>query len=34
LKDGECEVVDPLLRELLGRRPKGIEETRKQLIKV
>ena len=26
LKNGECEVVDPLLGELLGRPPRGIEE--------
>ena len=26
IKAGECEVVDPLLEQILGRQPKGIEE--------
>jgi NAD(P)H dehydrogenase (quinone) len=33
LKDGECEVVDPLLGNLIGREVKGIEELKGQLFK-
>ena len=32
LKEGECEVVDPLLEKILGRRPKGIEECAEELF--
>lgn len=34
LKDGECEIVDPLLEELLGKEVKGIEELKEDLFKV
>ena len=34
LKAGECEVVDPLLENLLGRPPRGIEEIKSDLFKV
>ena len=32
LKDGECAVVDPLLENLIGRKPQGIEELRTELF--
>ena len=34
LENGECAVVDPLLGDLIGRQPKGIEELKDQLFKV
>jgi hypothetical protein len=34
LKDGECEIVDPLLGNLIGREVKGIEELKGQLFEV
>jgi len=32
IRDGECEVVDPLLGELLGRQPRGIKDCAKELF--
>ncbi|KAK5090693.1 hypothetical protein LTR05_000868 [Lithohypha guttulata] len=32
LKNGECEVVDPLLGQILGRSPRGIEECARELF--
>lgn len=32
IRNGECEVVDPLLEEILGRERKGIEECAKELF--
>ena len=32
IRDGECEFVDPLLGELLGRQPKGIKECATELF--
>ena len=34
LKNGECEVVDPLLENLIGRSPRGIEDMRSTLFEV
>ena len=34
LEQGECAVIDPLLGELLGRQPKGVEELRGELFKL